>query len=320
MKTFTLKEVSKKINIPPATLRKWEKELDEYLDIPRTKQGARIYSQVEIELLLEIKQMYDNKLSTATILQSLRGGPELEEELFEYEEELFELEEELSDLEEEQLEKEDELSDFKEANTKSNSQELTFVSPVFEKEIAIKNEDEFFIAMDTYKQTFLNEVKEEIRNVLRKEVINEVKKEIANGAAFTVNSLSETINQATVTTKAKLGELSVHLDKNAEQTTERLLYLSKSIVNASQETSEDIYSLSKQLSESTEELAHYVDITNTEIISLSEAIEKDREDRGQERDLFRREITQREAAFQNLLTSFRDVAAAKDKKWWKFWE
>ncbi|SDN74135.1 MerR family transcriptional regulator [Bacillus sp. OK048] len=320
MKTFTLKEVSKKINITPATLRKWEKELDEYLYIPRTKQGARIYSQVEIELLLEIKQMYENKLSTATILQTLQGGPELEEELFEYEEELLELEEELSDLEEEQLEQEDEFSDFKEANTKSNSQELTFVSPVFEKEVAIKNANEFFIAMDTYKQTFLNEVKEEIRNVLRKEVVDEVKKEIVNGAAFTVKSLSESINQSTVTTKAMLGELSVHLDKNAEQTTERLLYLSKSIVNASQETSEDIYSLSKQLSESTEELAHYVDITNTEITSLSEAIEKDRGDRGKERELFRHEITQREAAFQNLLTSFRDVAVAKDKKWWKFWE
>ncbi|MEH7249451.1 MerR family transcriptional regulator [Neobacillus niacini] len=280
MKTYTLKEVSKKINVTSATLRKWEKELDEYLEIPRTKQGARIYSQVEIELLLEIKQLYQNKHSSATILQILRGGPE--------------------------------------------PQELALVSQnvskVAEKEIAIKNADEFFVAMDTYKQTFLNEVKEEIRNVLRKEVVDEVKKEIINGAAYTVNSISETISQATATTKAELGELSIHLDKNIEQTTERLLYLSKSIVNASQETSEEIYTLSKQLSESTEELAHYVDITNTEIISLSEAFEKDREDRGKERDLFRHEITQREAAFQNLLTSFRDVAVAKEKKWWKFWE
>jgi DNA-binding transcriptional MerR regulator len=280
MKTYTLKEVSKKINVTSATLRKWEKELDEYLEIPRTKQGARIYSQVEIELLLEIKQLYENKHSTATILQILRDGPE--------------------------------------------PQELSLVSQniskVAEKEIAIKNADEFFAAMDTYKQTFLNEVKEEIRNVLRKEVVDEVKKEIINGATYTVNSISETISQATSTTKSELGELSIHLDKNIEQTTERLLYLSKSIVNASQETSEEIYTLSKQLSESTEELAHYVDITNTEIVSLSEAIEKDREDRGKERDLFRYEITQREAAFQNLLTSFRDVAVAtKEKKWWKFW-
>ena len=49
MRTFTLKEVSKKINVKPAILRKWEKELEEYLDIPRTRQGARIYSELELD-------------------------------------------------------------------------------------------------------------------------------------------------------------------------------------------------------------------------------------------------------------------------------
>jgi hypothetical protein len=63
-----------------------------------------------------------------------------------------------------------------------------------------------------------------------------------------------------------------------------------------------------------------VDITNTEILSLSEVIERDREERVKERDQFRQDVTQRAAAFQDLLTSFRDVAAAKEKKWWKFWE
>jgi cell division septum initiation protein DivIVA len=205
-----------------------------------------------------------------------------------------------------------------------SGQELSIVShegtPLSDEEIAIKNADEFFVAMDTYKQNFLNEVKEEIRNVLRKEVVEEVKKEIANGTNYTVTSLSESIHQSTASTKAELEVLSDHLEKSAEQTTERLLYLSKSIVNASHETSEEIYTLSKQLSQSTEELAHYVDITNTEIFNLSEAIEIDRLERGKERDHFRHEITQREAAFQDLLTSFRDVAAAKEKKWWKFWD
>jgi DNA-binding transcriptional MerR regulator len=312
MKTFTLKEVSKKINVKPATLKKWEDDLEEYLEIPRTKQGARIYSQVEIDLLLEIKQMYENKLSTPMILHLLRGGTDdLEEEIAEHEAD------ESSLQIEEMLETEEEISEH-------SAKELAIVShegtPMSDEEIAIKNADEFFVAMDNYKQNFLNEVKEEIRNVLRKEVVDEVKKEIVSGANFTVNSLSESINQSTASTKAGIEELSDHLEKSAEQTTERLLYLSKSIVNASHETSEEIYTLSKQLSQSTEELAHYVDITNTEIFNLSEAIEIDRLERGKERDQFRHEITQREAAFQDLLTSFRDVAAAKEKKWWKFWE
>lgn len=311
MKTFTLKEVSKKINVKPATLKKWEEDLEEYLDIPRTKQGARIYSQVEIDLLLEIKQMYENKLSTSMILRLLRGGTELEDETSEPEE----------DETSESIKK---ISESEKEFSEHSAQELAIVShegtPISDEEVAIKNADEFFVAMDTYKQNFLNEVKEEIRNVLRKEVVDEVKKEIVNGANYTVHSLSESIHQSTATTKAELGELSNHLEKSAEQTTERLLYLSKSIANASHETSEEIYTLSKQLSQSTEELAHYVDITNTEIFNLSEAIEIDRLERGKERDQFRHEITQREAAFQDLLTSFRDVAAAKEKKWWKFWE
>lgn len=290
MKTFTLKEVSKKINVKPATLRKWEKDFEEYLEIPRTNQGARIYSQVEIDLLLEIKHMYENKLSTAMILQTLQKGYELEEE---------------------------EISEPPALTLAIVPQEIT---PVSNEELAIKNADQFFDAMDQYKQTFLNEVKEEIRSVLRKEVVEEVKKEISEGAHYTVNSISESITKSTATTKAEIEGLSGHLEKNAEQTTERLLYLSKSIANASHETSEEIYTLSKQLSVSTEELAHYVDITNTEIFNLSETIEQDRLARGKERDQLRQEITQREAAFQNLLTGFRDVAAAKEKKWWKFWE
>jgi DNA-binding transcriptional MerR regulator len=338
MKTFTLKEVSKTINVKPATLKKWEEELEEFLDIPRTKQGARIYSQVEIDLLLEIKELHDKKLNTKMILQTLRGETDIEEVITELEEEIYqsdeafaEFEEEISEHDADLSEPEEEVSEplaesseLEEEIPEPKAKELAIVShkgtPVSDEDIAIKNADEFFIAMDTYKESFLNEVKEEIRSVLRKEVVEEVKKEIASGANYTVNSLSESINQSTATTKAEFKELSVHLDKNVEQTTDRLLYLSKSIVNASHETSEEIYILSKQLSQSTEELAHYVDITNTEIISLSDAIEKDREDRVRERNQFQHEVTQREAAFQNLLTSFRDVAAAKEKKWWKFWE
>ncbi|MBY0146090.1 MerR family transcriptional regulator [Neobacillus niacini] len=290
MKTFTLKEVSKKINVKPATLRKWEEELKEILEIPRTKQGARIYSQVELDLLLEIKQMYENKQTTSMILQSF------------------------------QTKEEPENSEITEPSAPSLPMISESFPEVTNEEIAIKNTDEFFDAMDSYKQTFLSEVKDEIRSVLRKEVVEEVKKEISKGTFYTVKSLSDSIYKSSANTKAEIEELSVHLEKTAEQTTERLHYLSKSIANASHETSEEIYTLSKQLSDSTEELAHYVDITNTEILSLSEVIEKDREERVKERDQFRQDVTQREAAFQDLLTSFRDVAAAKEKKWWKFWE
>jgi hypothetical protein len=62
-----------------------------------------------------------------------------------------------------------------------------------------------------------------------------------------------------------------------------------------------------------------MDVTNEEITNLTEAITKEREIHLEEREHLSREIIKREAAFQNMLTSFRDVAATKEKKWWKFW-
>lgn len=289
MKTFTLKEVSKKINVPPGTLRKWEKELEEFLVIPRTKQGARLYTDLEINLLLDIKEMIYHKYSKEMIRETLQKK----------------------------------MASPSDENSNTPNSTLAIVSetitPIQNNETAINNTDQFFNAMDTYKQTFLNEVKDEIRSVLRKEVVEEVRKEISKGTLVTVKTLSDSIYKSSANTQAELEEISDHIEKVSERTTEGLRYLSDSIAHASMDTSEEIYTLSKQLSESTEELAHYVNSTNAEISNLSEAIESERLDYKMDREQYLHEIRQREVAFQDMLSSFRDVAAAKEKKWWKFW-
>src|SRR3954453_17072469 len=128
MKTFTLKEVSKKINLKPAILKKWEEELEEYLEIPRTKQGARIYSQVEIDLLLEIKELHDKKLNTTMILQTLRGETDIKEVVAELKEEIFEIEEEIYELQDETFETEQVTFKPEEDTPKQESQEIAIVS------------------------------------------------------------------------------------------------------------------------------------------------------------------------------------------------
>ncbi|MGG3468924.1 MerR family transcriptional regulator [Neobacillus pocheonensis] len=290
MKTYTLKEAAKKINIPPSTLKQWEHEFNEILEIPRTKQGARIYSELEIDLLLDIKRMYQEKLSKEEIRKTM-------------------------------LQQEPEEENSKEMEPSAVSIEVLSepFAPVVVDDNPLKNANLFFEAMDTYTQNFLNEVKEEIRSVVRKEVIEEVKKEIKNGTLTTVKSLSDSIYKSTANTKAEIQDLSVSIEKASENTLESLQYLSKSISNVTIETTEEIFTLSKQLTETSEELANYVDVTNNEISSLTEAIALDREFFIEERNQYRSEITQRELAFQQMLTSFRDVAAAKEKKWWKFW-
>ncbi|WHY84213.1 MerR family transcriptional regulator [Neobacillus novalis] len=290
MKTYTLKEVSRKINIAPGTLRQWEKDFEETLGIPRSKQGARIYSDLLIDQLVEIKQMTAKKLSKDQIRQAM---------------------------------KKEQKAGGEDRTTKNAEVSLEImaepVPPIAVDENAPNNADLFFEAMETYKKNFLNEVKEEIRNVVRKEVVDELKKEISKGTFYTVKSLSDSIYKSTANTKADIEELSETLEKSSELTADSLLYLSNSIANVSLETSEEIHTLSRKLSETSEELSQYADITNNEISSLTEAISTDREFFVEERNQYRLEITQRERAFQQMLVSFRDVAAAKEKKRWKFW-
>lgn len=322
MKTYTLKEVSKKINVSPGTLRKWEQDFEDLLDIPRTKQGARIYTDLEIELLLEIKQMADKKVSKEAIRQEIQKIEEPEDV------EIPAMQEDSSEMFlEEVMPSEPELSlDIPLEKSSAPDHEIPLetvadeaITPVPIEEIAMKNTELFFEAMETYKKTFLSEVKDEIRSVMRKEVLDEVRKEITKGTYVTVKSISDSIYKSTENTKAEIQELSDSVEKISEETTDSLKQLANKVTHASLETSEEIFSLSKQLSETSEELSHYVDVTNNEISGLAEAITKDREILIEERNQYRNEVTQRELAFQQMLTNFRDVAAAKEKRWWKFW-
>ncbi len=289
MKAYTLKEVSRKINIAPGTLRQWEKDYHEILEIPRSKQGARFYTELEIEQLLILKQMSRKKLSKDLIRQVIQK--ELK-------------------------------PDTCENITKTHEISLEVISETVPTAIEANpliNADQFFEAMEKYKKNFLNEIKDEIRSVVHKDVLDEVKKEISKGTFYTVKSLSDSLYKSSANTKDEIEKLSLSLEKSSEMNAASLQYLSNNIATVSLETSEEIYTLSKQLSETSEEISHYLDTTNDEISSLTEAISIDRKFFEEERREYRHDISQRELAFQQLLTSFRDVAVAKERKWWRFW-
>lgn len=57
MKTYTQKEVSKLLGVPVGTMKRWEKDLEELLTVPRTKQGARYYTEFEITFLQKVKDL-----------------------------------------------------------------------------------------------------------------------------------------------------------------------------------------------------------------------------------------------------------------------
>ncbi|MGG5254140.1 MerR family transcriptional regulator [Neobacillus sp. SM06] len=292
MKAYTLNEVSKKISVPPSKLKQWEKDLEGLLTIPRTKQGARFYTDSELELLFEIKELSQIHSKRHTIRELWQKK------------QVAKKQETVVELIPQPLE---------------TTSITVLPEELMEKEELDRHSEEFFAAMDTYKQTFLNEVKDEIRNVVRKEVVDEVKKEISNGMLHTVKSLSNSIYKSSATTQAELAELTDAVEKISEKTTETYQTISDRIAGQALETSEEIYTLSKQLSETSEELAHYIDATNNGIEILTETIEKERENYAEDLEQFRHEIRQREMAFQTMLSSFRETAPSRMKKWWQFW-
>jgi DNA-binding transcriptional MerR regulator len=289
VRTCTLKEVSKIINVSASLIKQWEKDLSGLLTIPRSKQGARIYSEIEIDKLLEIKNWQAANLGKAEIREILQKQQT--------------------------------------PSIPANDSLETAFSAILDEdevpegpsEISQWNKDQFFLAMDQYKKTFLNEVKNEIRSVVRTEVVDEVKKEISKGNLFMSKSFSDSLYKASANMQEDIKELSFTVQKATDLTDKTLSKMEKAISEQSLETSEEFYSISRQLAETSEELSHYINAANIEINALTEAIDNQREYFMEDREKFRHEIRQREIAFQGMLSSFREAAATKEKKWWKFW-
>ncbi|WNS73574.1 MerR family transcriptional regulator [Bacillus sp. DTU_2020_1000418_1_SI_GHA_SEK_038] len=302
VKAYTIKEVSKMINIPPGTLRQWEKDLDGLLVIPRSKQGARFYTNEEIKLLETIKQMRNKNLSKEMIKELLHQHM-------------------VSESTSESIE--------------------TSLAPISEEEISSREEipdiSMVYAAMETFRNQLIDDVRAEIRTSIRKEVLEEVKKEISKGSVHIVKSLSDSIYKSNEKTKLEIHELSNHIHNASEHASETLEALSKRVAKASKGTSEQLRSLVHRVTESSEAaseefktMIHYIsssaEVTHTEISALIETLNTDREiyleTITREREQYWEDVNHREMMFQDLIVSFRKAAAAEEKvekPWWKFW-
>lgn len=299
-KAYTINEVSKQIGVPAGTLRQWEKDLKGLLVIPRAKNGARYYTNNEIFLLQKIKEMRDDHLSKTMIRK------------------LFEAQ----------------IEQMK--NQPEQSEKGTLPAAPVPSEYVYKEEEQLPSRAESFKAELLEEIRNEIRNGLRKEVLEEVKKEISKGALHTVKSLSDSIYKSGENTKAEIQSLSGLVQQTSEQTSEAFETLSKRVAKTSKRTSEHYHTLSKKITDSSEAsseefktMIHYIsssaEVTSSEISSLIETLNTDREiyieTMTKEREQYWRAISEREEAFQGLIGSFRQTAAASEpkKQWWKIW-
>lgn len=287
LRAYSIKEVSRRINVPAGTIRQWEKDLNGILVIPRSKQGARFYTEVEISVLKRIKEMRDKNLSKEIIKDMLVKH----------------------------------LNQVKEVPSQPPSETVGSSVAIVEKP-AEPNMEEFLIAMDAYKSQFIKEMSNEIRNS-RHMMVEEMKKEINQGSIDTIKSISKSIQRSNIKTSDEIKHLSSNVSRASERTSETFEALTTSIAKSSEGAFE---SFSRRISEAAadgyrdllDDLSSSVTEAQREIKSVAEAIYQDREQyfetMNNELDQYRHDIRQREEAFKQMVTSFRDAAPTIEKE------
>ncbi|WP_026693966.1 MerR family transcriptional regulator [Peribacillus kribbensis] len=303
MKAYSIKDVSKKISVPTGTIRQWEKDLNGLLVIPRSRQGARFYTDTEIAILAKIKEMREKNLSKGMIRMLLEKhfneGSEIGSEI--------------------------------PSETPAVIPADNAVAPAEETSVvqAVPNLDELYAALDNYKQNLLQDIRNEIKTN-NKEMLDEVKNSIHAGTIHTVQGLSKSISRSNEKRQQETQQISQSIRDSAKVTSDTFAALSENIARSSKGTYEQ---LSKRISESTKSASkdYRQAMTNAsmsmnkaqkDFVRMSREIQVSQESlmeaMNKNLEQFSHHIQEREDVFQGMVTSFREVAAAKKKKkWWK---
>ncbi|MBD8068718.1 MerR family transcriptional regulator [Bacillus sp. PS06] len=324
VKAYSINEVSKKINTPTGTIRQWEKDLNGVLIIPRTKQGARFYTDREIELLLKIKDMRNQNVHKSMIRKLLEkylhSTSEAASESFEPE---------------------------AEEPTNNEVQLVGDPTPIQqEQDVEAVN-----FRMEAFKQELLQDIKYEMTQN-KHEIIDELKNELVNHSLHTIQGVSKSIQRSNDKRKAEVEQLSESIHEVSELTSEQFEALSTKVAKYSEGTSEQLETISTSLAKDSErtyegiskQITQSIKATTTsnkktlakvnhsigdmrhELNEFSKSLGNEQKQIDQIKQAIQElkehteTIHQREEVFQELVTNFREVAASREnKRWWKFW-
>ncbi|WP_409305687.1 helix-turn-helix domain-containing protein [Peribacillus sp. SCS-155] len=305
MKTYSIKDVSKRINIPTGTLRQWEKDLKGLLVIPRSQQGARFYTDKEVAILEKVKEMRAKNLSKdmiRTLLDKHINEPS------------------------------EPSSETVESYVPTvTSQEI---QPVMDSQVIEQTQliEDFYHAMETYKNNMIAEIQSMMTDS-RREMVQEISNELNQKSLYTVQGLSKSIQRSNEKNKQEFTELAQTIAKVSEYTSESFEILSEDISKASEDTYEK---LNKRINETSRtsikdyktlvnKVSQTVNEAQKDIRAVSKSLHAEQEHFVSSMNDNLKELTQaireREDAFQNMVSSFREAAAAKGnkKKWWRLW-
>ncbi|WP_338471973.1 MerR family transcriptional regulator [Niallia sp. XMNu-256] len=307
IRAYSIKEVSKMINTPTGTIRQWEKDLDGLLVVPRTQQGARYYTENEINILNKIKEMRSQNVSKGmirTLLEKHLNG---------------ENNAPVSETGSEVI-----------GTPALHSQELAIQPVVGTNELQANNIEALYTAITDFKQDLITEFKQELQ-ISKHNMLDEIKNEVSNSTLMTVKEISKSIQRSNDKQKANIHEISNMIMKASEHTSETFETLSEEILKGSEAAYERF---SEQMTETTkladrrnhkaiEKVANTLRETKEDVAGLTEAFEAKQESILESLNELKQtqdDIKKREEQFQSMIESYREVAVAKrNRKWWKIW-
>lgn len=191
-KAYSIKEVSQKIKVPITTLRQWESDFEGFLIIPRNEQGARFYTEPEIETLKNIKGWRAEKYSKDQIREHLLRKKEAEPK----DKPNF-LPQSLPQLKQSEV-----VEALRNIQNFPQEMEATLAS-----------------ALEKMREEIKVEVRNEIRNEVKNEVIEEVRKELSKSSEHQ-QKLLESGNDRTSEQIETLSELIKEMKELQQSTAE----------------------------------------------------------------------------------------------------
>lgn len=318
MNIYSIHEASQKLTTSPKTLKQWENKFKEILVIPRTKNGARFYTDKELSLLLEVKNLFAEKKNTTEVKKTLSMILQPKEEKVVQASEPVQMKSPEKDVSafanEIQIVHNDDLITKIDRDTEDNNQLQVLLS-----------------SLETYKQDFLHEVKQEIRNGIKQEVLETISTEIQAGKSETIEKLSSAFADHQQSAKEDIENIAEMVHTSTQKTTGDYESIKTNIRKLSQISKAERKTYSKQWTAATtstkeiKSMMEHLSKSNSEINKTVEQLHKnDRmlmEAIQMEREQLAKDIKDREKNFQDLVHSFRQTAVAEPPKktWWKIW-
>ncbi|MEW4282107.1 MerR family transcriptional regulator [Priestia koreensis] len=280
MQAYTMKEAAKKIKVPPRIIKQWEKDLEGLLLIPRTKQGARFYTDAELLFLKELKELYSKKYSKEEIQSYVRKakGIKKEEQIEKCEEAYTEppspsplvnidevdvdtiLESAAAEevmQEEPSCEVVSSLHEEEMVEQETKRVEASVPTDIVQAELiqTVQNFKDVFEAFHSFKEELIQEVRNEIRNEVRNEILGDVRNEITKGTEQTYEMM-ETVGS--------------FIAESSERTADEMKGISKKLIRSQESNFEEMSYMLENISETTEQKTEVLQKTVNEIHSSQE--------------------------------------------------